>query len=670
MKRVLLIFALILSLSLSFALTACGDDDTNSSNGGSGSSSGDGSGSGSGDAPSHTHAAGDPAIEHKIEATCKDEGSYQEAVYCTGCSEELSRETKIIPKSNVHTYVDGKCSVCDAPKPSEGLQFVSNGNGTCYLSGLGECSDKNVVIPESSPEGWRVIAIGKKACINAYYAESVVIPSSVERICEEAFSYAKLVSVTIPEGVKYIDSYAFYGCSWLESVTLPASIEALGDSVFENCRWLESVTLSEGFDGLGLYTFKNCTSLKTINLPDSLTSLGNLAFRDSGLTYTTLDGCKYLGNEANPYRWLVGVVDSSQNTFTISPDTKFIGESAFYGTKLTSIELPEGLIGIDSGAFSGLLGLKEIILPEGLKSIGKSAFNGCTYLVSITLPDSLEYIGYRAFYNCSALTDFTFGTGLRTIDIEAFNGCKALTTVSLPAGLEILSDAAFCNCTALTTVSIPDSLTYYGYSVFGSCTNLQYTALKGAYYLGNSENRYVILVKTTNTATTMGEVAETTKFIADGAFYDCRYLESVVLPEGLLGIGNSAFMNCVVLKNVTLPETLTYIGSQAFHTCKALTEIAIPDAVTFVGERAFYKCTALSVVTIGAGVSAMDGYLFGECSALTSFTFYDTDCWYTTFEYSDGEIKMNGSLRNVTNPEENASKLVGSFKGLMWYKLS
>ena len=668
MKKVLLIFALILSLSLSLALTACGDD-TDSSGSGSGAGNGSGSGSGNGGAPSHTHVAGDPAIEHKIEATCKDEGSYQEAVYCTGCSEELSRETKIIPKSNVHTYVDGKCSVCDAPKPSEGLSFVSNGNGTCYISGVGECSDKNIIIPEYSPEGLKVVAIGKKAFSNAYSVETVVIPATVERICEDAFSYTYITSVTIPNSVKQIDNYAFYGCLYLESVTIPGSVEFLGESVFENCRYLEEVIIEEGVKSLALYTFKNCVNLKTVNLPDSLVSIGNLAFRDAGITYTTLDGCKYLGNEANPYRWLIGVVDSSQNTFTISPDTKFIGENAFYGTKLTSIELPEGLLGIDLGAFSGCTGINAIVLPESLEFIGRSAFNGCTYLKSIVFPENLKQIDFRAFYKCTSLSEVTFGSGLREIGIEAFSTCTSLTSVSLPDGLEILSDAAFCNCTALTTVSVPDSLTHLGYSVFGSCSALQYTALKGAYYLGNSENRYVILVKTTNTATTMGEVAETTKFIADGAFYDCKYLESVVLPEGLLGIGNSAFMNCVVLKNVTLPETLTYIGSQAFHTCKALTEIAIPDAVAFVGERAFYKCTALSVVTIGAGVSAMDGYLFGDCSALTSFTFKDTDCWYTTPEYSDWEIKMNGSLRNVTNPEENASKLVGSFKGLMWYKL-
>ena len=54
--------------------------------------------------PPHTHA--DPVIENEIPATCKEEGSYDEVIYCSVCGEEISRETKTIEKIDDHTPAD------------------------------------------------------------------------------------------------------------------------------------------------------------------------------------------------------------------------------------------------------------------------------------------------------------------------------------------------------------------------------------------------------------------------------------------------------------------------------------------------------------------------------------------------------------------------------------
>ena len=52
--------------------------------------------------PAHTHTPGEPVRENENPATCTEDGSYDEVVYCTGCHEELSRETKTI-KATGHT---------------------------------------------------------------------------------------------------------------------------------------------------------------------------------------------------------------------------------------------------------------------------------------------------------------------------------------------------------------------------------------------------------------------------------------------------------------------------------------------------------------------------------------------------------------------------------------
>ena len=88
-------------------------------------------------------------------------------------------------------------------KSSEGLEFTSNGDGTCYVSGIGTCTDKDVVIPKVSPAGDKVTSIGYRA-----------------------FEYCRsITSVEIGNGVKSIGKSAFYNCKSLGDVYYTGSEE-------------------------------------------------------------------------------------------------------------------------------------------------------------------------------------------------------------------------------------------------------------------------------------------------------------------------------------------------------------------------------------------------------------------------------------------------------------
>ncbi len=71
-----------------------------------------------------------------------------------------------------------------------------------------------------------------------HYDENVVIPSAlagvnIEEIGYQAFiSYYNLKSVTLPEGLKRINSGAFYKCYNLENVTIPSTVEYINESSF------------------------------------------------------------------------------------------------------------------------------------------------------------------------------------------------------------------------------------------------------------------------------------------------------------------------------------------------------------------------------------------------------------------------------------------------------
>ena len=94
---------------------------------------------------------------------------------------------------------------------SEGLEFTSNGDGSCYVSGIGSCEDIKIVIPLSSPEGERVIGIGKDAFAFNDQVRFVILPESVTYIEGGAFSYCcELRYVVVCEGLQRIGDFAFY----------------------------------------------------------------------------------------------------------------------------------------------------------------------------------------------------------------------------------------------------------------------------------------------------------------------------------------------------------------------------------------------------------------------------------------------------------------------------
>ena len=82
--------------------------------------------------------------------------------------------------------------------------------------------------------------------------------------------------------------------------------------------------------------------------------------------------------------------------------------------------------------------------------------------------------------------------------------------------------------------------------------------------------------------------------IPDQAFWGCRELESVVISDGVTGLGKEAFRACNKLTSITLPEGVTSIGPYAFYECYSVfTEIVIPASVTSIGYGAFSSCDAL-----------------------------------------------------------------------------
>ena len=179
-------------------------------------------------------------IENKVEATCLKEGSYDEVVKCSVCDKELSRTTKkeaivdhiyvvIIIKATCteqgytehtckycedsyqdtytektsHNFVNGVCKDCEAVEYSVGLEYKLSSNNNHYIvTGIGTCTDINIIIPEEY-NSLIVAEIGEKAFYECGTIISIQLPDSILKIGDKAFaSCEKLEEINIPDNVE------------------------------------------------------------------------------------------------------------------------------------------------------------------------------------------------------------------------------------------------------------------------------------------------------------------------------------------------------------------------------------------------------------------------------------------------------------------------------------
>ena len=392
---------------------------------------------------------------------------------------------------------------------------------------------------------------------------------------------SQIKSVIIEDGVTRIGNYAFSYCDALAGVTIPDSVTTIGDQAFKDCKALTSMAIPGSVTMIGDWAFDGCGALTDIYYGgygiDWLSASGNYCGIPSGTTVHFKSGYGK-GSCGDNVSWVLPL----DGTLTIS------GTGAMEDYDIDNAPW-----------YSFRSQVKSVVIEDGVTRIGISAFKNCDVLTDVTIPNGVSSIGEYAFSDCSSLTSVTIPNSVTSIGYWAFSDCDSLTSVTIPGSVTKIGGSVFYDCDALTDIY------YDGYGIDWLKVDGSLSSLTG-YTVRFKENLYgkgmcgdnvswVMTADGTLTISGTGEMADYGSLDDSNPWDGCRkYIKSVVIEDGVTGIGRYAFNRCMSLASVTIPDSVTSIRYGAFMMDTALTSLTIPGSVTSIENYAFYGCSHLT----------------------------------------------------------------------------
>ncbi len=464
-------------------------------------------------------------------------------------------------------------------------------------------------------------------------ATTLSYPNDFEVIGESSFENTDINTFVVPDTVFSIEKNAFKNAKNLVSISISKNCEYILDGVFSGCEKLESLTLNKAYNTIpNLFVFDFNTY--EYSIPESLKTV------TIGSWSETTGSRKHIPN--NMFKGLKGV------TLSYPADYEIIGDYAFAGTDIESLEIssscneigahafenssvtkaviPNRVTIIEEYTFANCANLKEVCFSSYSQSkmFKKFAFKNCGNIELTKIEVSDDSVGYDNFISCWLNSSFYYDA--TNVDASAnpvyysnnlYYGNRVVENVKAEAPKNI-SPFAFINLKSLKTVNLTGTANTLGVSAFEGCDAL--TSIK--FSINES--------------------------IPDRLFYNYTNLKEVNI-SCVGSIGNYAFAvsdeKSSALENVTLGCTTT-IATNALKNCKNILEVNIGTKNNSDFNGLLDDATKL----YKAEIASKTGYAFGKSS----------------YSYGDNQFKnlqyLTYRLDFDSKNNENAKVTFGSNK--------
>lgn len=522
--------------------------------------------------------------------------------------------------------------------------------------------------------------IGAKAFYNSKSITNVTL-NNVSEVGDYAFSRCVALKSVSLNNVSTIGKYTFSQCNSLENI-VAESLQQIGKGAFKGCAALKEAVLTDCVSQIGEETFMDCSELISVTLPKTIQTIGNDAFANCPrlVEVYNLSGLQIkVGSSENGSIGLyaIDVYTSLAEKSKLSNvdgmlyrkgDKNYVVR--YYGTE-NSVVVAEGTHVINRNAFEGRA-IESVTLPKSLEEIGDYAFNN-TALIAVVIPQRVTKIGAYAFANNRSLTsaDISNCQIAELCDHVFYN--VAITSITIPSTVTTIGEGAFEGCDVLSGhVVLGENITKIGGNVFKGCASLKKLTIPFVGSELNDTNKFAFLFGADAPAVEelivladapIGKGAfegieslrnvsiDGVKVIGEGAFKNCRNLNTVNYSENIQEISQGAFENTNIGflrlpyigsaaddqdgklghffggENNTIPRSLvhvtinngTLIPAGAFDGCGGISKIDLPSEVTKIGARAFAG-TALVEMALSQDVVEIGYGAFAGCESITSIT--------------------------------------------------
>ncbi len=254
-------------------------------------------------------------------------------------------------------------------------------------------------------QGNTSIKVGEDGILYSYDGKTLLL-------CPTAYNKE---TVTIPEGVTGISTYAFNWCEGIKEIKLPSTIKLIGYNAFCNATSLENINIPEGCEFIAQLAFMN-TKIEEIYIPASIEyimssafaycNLKNITISDENETYSIInDSLMSYNAEEDVYSLCYYINDGTDASYTVPDKVVTIEQYAFYNAdNLKEIILPSSLQSVWSYAFEDCDGFTHIEIPSNVKTIENYAFINCDSIASIIIPESVTEIGEMVIFGNDGCT--------------------------------------------------------------------------------------------------------------------------------------------------------------------------------------------------------------------------------------------------------------------------